>query len=439
MISNIKKRKLFELTALQISILCLDYVSKIVYNNLSPFLNEEIPLFIKSKTEEILDRLYNFSIDKYREGIFQKFKEDANLEQYKFKAIEIFCISLKKYGEIITERLEKYIKPKMSSLIQNYTDEHTNMESFPFEIFLLLNATVFEDVITIIETSPDKECVDKLTDDNLDGFAEHVLDKYRSEIELSIQAFFFVDRCIYKICETIKDKAITFFSNDITSFISQEWTRTVNYDFIINDINKDILIELYKKVIKIEAKNPYSNDKNNLHQSNIDEISSLKEKHFRITKKATGFTYENIFGDYLENANKIILIETYIRKLYQYENIVRFCQLITKFESIKKLHLITNEGDSNPVFSIKEKLSELTDQLKKHKLELSYEILSEIHDREIIVDNGWTIKIGRGLDIYRKPTKNISDLNDYSCWPCRRTTVDIYKSKHDIETVRSSL
>ena len=45
-------------------------------------------------------------------------------------------------------------------------------------------------------------------------------------------------------------------------------------------------------------------------------------------------------------------------------------------------------------------------------------------------DNGWVIKIGRGLDIY-KPTENKFSIGfcDFDLRPCHETTVDIFHRK----------
>jgi ATP-dependent Lon protease len=47
--------------------------------------------------------------------------------------------------------------------------------------------------------------------------------------------------------------------------------------------------------------------------------------------------------------------------------------------------------------------------------------------REIRLDNGWCIKIGRGLDFYQKPDSWYAiGANDFSLRPCLETKVDIY-------------
>ena len=53
----------------------------------------------------------------------------------------------------------------------------------------------------------------------------------------------------------------------------------------------------------------------------------------------------------------------------------------------------------------------------------------DIHDREIRLDNGWVIKIGRGLDFYQKPGGWFEvSANDLSLRKCLETKVDIFRA-----------
>jgi ATP-dependent Lon protease len=61
-------------------------------------------------------------------------------------------------------------------------------------------------------------------------------------------------------------------------------------------------------------------------------------------------------------------------------------------------------------------------------VELDIDLNPNMHDREIRIDNGWRIKIGRGLDFYQKPQGWYSvGANDLSLRPCLETKVDIFK------------
>jgi len=52
-----------------------------------------------------------------------------------------------------------------------------------------------------------------------------------------------------------------------------------------------------------------------------------------------------------------------------------------------------------------------------------------LHDREIRLDNGWVVKIGRGLDFYQKPDGwHAVGANDLSLRKCLETKVDIFRT-----------
>ena len=52
-----------------------------------------------------------------------------------------------------------------------------------------------------------------------------------------------------------------------------------------------------------------------------------------------------------------------------------------------------------------------------------------LHDREIRLSSGWTVKIGRGFDIYQRPDDWLNiGANDLDLRPCLETTVDVFPS-----------
>ena len=53
-----------------------------------------------------------------------------------------------------------------------------------------------------------------------------------------------------------------------------------------------------------------------------------------------------------------------------------------------------------------------------------------LHDRAIKIDNGWVVKIGRGLDIYQPPQSWFEvGANDLNLRKCLETNVDIYRAR----------
>jgi ATP-dependent Lon protease len=93
----------------------------------------------------------------------------------------------------------------------------------------------------------------------------------------------------------------------------------------------------------------------------------------------------------------------------------------------KRIRLVTNFDDETEKQEALSKLAIVGESLKQYDVELTVEINAHLHDREIRFSNGWTVKIGRGFDIYQRPDDwfNIG-ANDLDLRPCLETTVDIY-------------
>lgn len=154
----------------------------------------------------------------------------------------------------------------------------------------------------------------------------------------------------------------------------------------------------------------------------------LKEQHFSILYGDTGYSYESILGPYLQGAKAVVIEDPYIRLQHQIQNFVRFCETVLKVGTVKKISLITGYDDKTQLADIAEKLDELKQSLLELDVELEVKLNPNIHDREIRLDNGWIIKIGRGLDFYQKPGGWFEvGANDLSLRKCLETKVDIFR------------
>lgn len=154
----------------------------------------------------------------------------------------------------------------------------------------------------------------------------------------------------------------------------------------------------------------------------------LKEQHFTILYGDTGYSYESIMGAYLKGAKAVVIEDPYIRLQHQIQNFVRFCETVLKAGTIKKISLITGHDDKTPLDEMAEKLQELKQSLLEQDVELDVKLNPNIHDREIRLDNGWVIKIGRGLDFYQKPGSWFEvGAHDLNLRKCLETKVDIFR------------
>jgi len=129
----------------------------------------------------------------------------------------------------------------------------------------------------------------------------------------------------------------------------------------------------------------------------------LLEKEIIIQDNQNGVTYKKLFGNYLKGATSIVLTDPYIRMIHQFKNLMEFCQMLTEIKDGEEeinLHVITwNDLEHTPQ-SI-DNFIELKDSLSDIGVNLTWEF-QELHDRSIVANNGWKIKLGRGLDIFEK-------------------------------------
>jgi ATP-dependent Lon protease len=151
------------------------------------------------------------------------------------------------------------------------------------------------------------------------------------------------------------------------------------------------------------------------------------ERHFTILYGDTGHTYETIMGPYVKGAKAVQVEDPYIRLPHQIQNFVRFCEAILKAGTVRKISLLTSFDDTTPLADMNDKLDQLRQSLLEQDVELEINVNPNLHDREIRLDNGWVIKIGRGLDFYQRPSSwfEIGSM-DMSLRKCLETKVDIF-------------
>jgi ATP-dependent Lon protease len=159
-----------------------------------------------------------------------------------------------------------------------------------------------------------------------------------------------------------------------------------------------------------------------------DTELEIKEQHFTIMYDDTGYSYESIIGPYLRGTKAITVEDPYIRLPHQVQNFVRFCETIIRVPTLKKITLITGYDDKTQLADLQDKLSELQQSLLELDVVLDIRLNPNMHDREIKLDNGWSIKIGRGLDFYQQPSSWFEvGANDLNLRKCLETKVDIFR------------
>ena len=142
----------------------------------------------------------------------------------------------------------------------------------------------------------------------------------------------------------------------------------------------------------------------------------------------TGYSYDNLFAEYLDGAKNIELQEPYLSNIYQLQNLTRFAEMIVKLGTCKKLSLTTKVCDTyDDTQKVQSSLEQLKAALADMGVEFEYTFSDLIHARFIQSDNGWNISLDRGLHIYQAPAqpKNYFLMGSYDLElrPCKETKI----------------
>ena len=133
-------------------------------------------------------------------------------------------------------------------------------------------------------------------------------------------------------------------------------------------------------------------------------IPKLMAKTISIRENQGGVTYKDLFGEYLRTAKEINVTDPFIRQPYQIDNLVDFIQMVKDVSTVQdtvKIHLSTQNDDDEKVAEVIDSFNDLADELSPMGIEFTFDFKAD-HDRFIQTDTGWTLALGRGLDIYEK-------------------------------------
>lgn len=131
-------------------------------------------------------------------------------------------------------------------------------------------------------------------------------------------------------------------------------------------------------------------------------IPILREQNLSFRSGQMGVTYESLFASYLRDAKEIVIEDPYIRTSWQVRNLAEFVTMLIETRPVDDLKIVLftyEEEDRAP--ELIDKLDDLQDDLVNYGITFEY-YFRDFHDRCIKTDTGWTIVLGRGLDIYEK-------------------------------------
>jgi len=154
----------------------------------------------------------------------------------------------------------------------------------------------------------------------------------------------------------------------------------------------------------------------------------LVAKYTEIRANQSNVSYKKLFGDYLETASEIIITDPYIRAPFQIDNLIEFIQTARECcTNNEELYIeVHTQNDDDKVPEMIDTFDELKSELEAVGIEFNYYFDAD-HDRSIKLNNGWTISLSRGLDIFEKFGRFSLGTVRQTNRRCRAFTVNYYK------------
>jgi len=155
------------------------------------------------------------------------------------------------------------------------------------------------------------------------------------------------------------------------------------------------------------------------------------QEHYKIEANTEGHGLQELFGRFLDSSVTLVKVEDpYIRAHHQVINFLRLCELfVRECPALASIRLLTSKCPQQGVEQ-ERKLNELKTSLAGRGVNLVVEFSETLHDRQVVFDSGWVVKIGRGLDIYKAPEGKMAlGAFDLKLRKCLETTVDIFFQK----------
>ncbi|WP_298366450.1 BREX system Lon protease-like protein BrxL [uncultured Lutibacter sp.] len=198
-----------------------------------------------------------------------------------------------------------------------------------------------------------------------------------------------------------------------------ETFEEVDFSYTVKSSGEIINVDTLEVIQYGPKKSPGVEIKSEPHQetnSTFTEESQIELQGGQkiIRDNQMGISYDLLFGAYLLGATDIKVTDPYVRLPYQLRNFMEFAKLISEKKDPDvevKLHLVTANNEDY-IENAKEAFEQMSYSLESLGIIFTYEFDDYIHDRSIVMDNGWKLVLGRGLDIWQK-TGGWYDINEY--------------------------
>lgn len=140
---------------------------------------------------------------------------------------------------------------------------------------------------------------------------------------------------------------------------------------------------------------------------------ALFEGHREFQENQRGVSYERLLMPYLRGASDITIIDPYIRLPHQGRNLVDLLALLAAAKDVAdeiSVKLVTKPEAGQYEQAHLLMLKDIQDSAASVGINFTVVWDETIHDRSVRADNGWTVLLGRGLDIFQKGSASQFDL-----------------------------
>ena len=239
---------------------------------------------------------------------------------------------------------------------------------------------------------------------------------------------------LYVIDETFLAEPAKFkYINLKTGFeVSIETLEQVSNQVVEHTTTEDNTEEAETSTENNEASTEITNAEggSNQHPTKRPRIPILQEKSMSFRMGQTGVSYEKLFAPYMREAKEITVEDPYIRASWQIKNFMEFALMLINTRPVDdlKLNLFTNE-EEDKIPDLIDKLDDIKDDLASYGIEFTYKF-RDFHDRCIKTDTGWTITLGRGLDMFEKYSHYSIASSKQDMRKCKEFTATFMKTKN---------
>ncbi|XP_037506139.1 LOW QUALITY PROTEIN: MIT domain-containing protein 1-like [Rhipicephalus sanguineus] len=159
-----------------------------------------------------------------------------------------------------------------------------------------------------------------------------------------------------------------------------------------------------------------------------EKAAGTYHEQIHIESGSVGHSYDQTFGHLLDDmVTSVEVDDPYVRSVHQVQNFVRLCELLKKKCPCLRSIKLTTGLDQRDQQSQLDRLLQVKTSLADNGIVMAIEYSETLHDREIRLDTGWIIKIGRGLDYFRPAATKFSlGYFDHDLRTCHETTIDIF-------------